>query len=348
LTVSLAALALPTPAAAADRAPAPRPLYPRFDLTYLPRVGGQGVIGIRPAEIAKFATGAEVRQAGQLVLGAYSQLLGGWDLDAAEPPSFGEIEQCVFCLQMQITAPKDGERAAFMLGACTPGLMRTVEPYDWDGLLRKWFPKAARTRHAGRTYLRLRFHPAIPLPPGSEDRLTMAAFTPDDRTLVLGTEDEVKGLLERLAAGKPAPQAPPGWDEVDRDFAALALDNRAAPLVSGRFPDDYVAAKETRALADSVRTLAVGLTVGEQTRMRLVATAWSKRAAQQTVEALRGVFRLIDGKGSADAELDAVEEFGVALARSAAFEQGGRRVSGSLAADGNLVKLLLAFLRGPA
>jgi hypothetical protein len=188
---------------------------------------------------------------------------------------------------------------------------------------------------------------SIPLPPGSEDHLTMAAYQPDNRTLVLGSEDQIRGLLDRLATGKPAPKGPPGWREVERDFAAFVLDNREVPLVSGQFPEDYAAAKEVETLSGSIRALAVGLSVGDTTRLRVVATARTESGARNTAQALRGVFGLIAG-GKREGEPDRLEEFAVEMAKHAEVNSAGRRVTGSLSADGNVVKVLLALLRGPA
>ena len=193
---SLAAAAEPT------TAPAPRPLYPRFAVEYLPMVGGQGVIGIRPAEIAKHATKIEVELASGLVFGTFSQLFGGKELDAAAWPTFLDLEQCVCCLEIRITAPpsKD-EQGAVMLGGKTPAVLRTIRPFDWNRVLRKSFPTAAPARHADRAYLRLTPNFPLPLPFIGLLGEPMAAYMPDDRTLVIGSESEIHTLLDRLAAG---------------------------------------------------------------------------------------------------------------------------------------------------
>ncbi len=341
--VTLVASALPPPKAATARiAPAPRQLYPKFDLTYLPKVDGQGVIGLRPAEIAKYATREEVKRASYLVLGMCSQMFGGKELDADAWPTFDDLEQCVFCLQFHITAPKEDERGQSFLGGRTPGVVRTVRPFDWNALLKKSFTKATAARHAGRSYLKIPL-PAEIAPPEGE---SMAAYIPDDRTMVLGSESEIHTLLDRLAAKKPAPKPLPGWNEVDRDVIAFALDNREEPLISGRFPDDFIGGKEMETLAGSLRTLAVGLSVGDATRVRIVATTRNDSAARTVDGALTSFFSQVGEKVAKGKDLDPLETLGAALLKSATVNRDGRRVTVSLTADGNVLKMILEALLG--
>jgi hypothetical protein len=347
---ALFVLLTPALATAAERAPAPRALHPRFDLDYLPKVGGQGVLGIRPAEIAHHATKTEVELASGLVFGTFSQLLGGKTLDAAAWPTFSDLEQCVCCLDMRITAPPSrDEQGAFMLGGKTPALVRTVRPFDWDGLFRKSFPSATAARHAGRSYLRVPTAFQFPLPYIGLIGEPMAAYTPDDRTLVIGAEGDIRALLDRLAAGKSAPEPLPGWAEVDRDLIAFALDNREVPLLSGRFPDGYPAGKELEALAGSLRTLAVGLsTGGDRTRVRLVATTKDDAHARTVADAIRSLVRLGAETVAEVKEPDTLDTFAAALLKSAAVERDGPNVAATLTAEGNVVKMLFTLLRGPA
>lgn len=341
---ALLVLVVPAAAPAAEPAPAPRPLYPRFDTEYLPPIEGQGVIGFRPAEIARHATVAQAERARLMLLSFCSQLLGGAELDPAAWPTFADIEQCVLSLDMRVTAPEGEEGGAFLVGAKTPGLIKTVRPFNWQGLFRKAFDTTP-ARHAGRAYLRvpvrfpvLAFFNFFVAP--------MAVYTPDDRTLVIGSEDEIQTLLDRLAAGDPAPAPPPGWDEVDRDLIALALDNRRERLVRGRFPADHPVGREADALGDSLQTLAVGLSVGELSRVRFVATARDEDGARVTASSLRAL--LAAGAVAAAGEKDShpVEAFAAALLGGAELASDGRRVTGCLAAAGNIVEIVLAAIGG--
>jgi len=338
----------PTPAA--DRAPAPRPVHPRFELNYLPKVAGQGVLGIRPAEIARHATRAEVETASAMVFGVLAQLLGGTELDAAVWPTLADIEQCVCCLDMRITAPKSREeQGAFVIGGKTPALIRTVRPFDWDRVLRRTYPQVTAAKHAGRTYLRMPFRLPFPLSFIGSIGEPMAAYTPDEYTLVLCSESDLLPLLDRLTAGKPAPEPPPGWSEVDRDLVAFALDNRDLPLISGRFPPDYRLGRELESLASSAATLAVGLSASDsRTRLRFVATAKDEAAAGVLAAALTDLFQEGAALAAPAERPDPLEAFAAALLKSATLRRDGLTTTADLAADGNLVRMLLTLLRGPA
>jgi hypothetical protein len=333
---------------AAEPAPQPRALYPRFNVELFPRVGGQGVVGIRPAEIARYATSADVQQASSLVFGMFCQLLGGHHLDGPSWPTFADLEECVCCLELRVIAPAGGdEKATFILGGKTPGMLRAVRPFDWEGMLRKSIPYVATARHAGRKYLRIANVYQIALPYLGRFGEPNAVYLPDDRTFVIGAESEIRGLLDRLASRKPGPEPVPGWSEVDRDLVALAFDNRRTPLVSGRFPADYVAGKELEALAGSLESLAVGLSTSQRTRVRFVAAAKDEVRASTAARALRELVAVMLEVSADNKTPDIIQEFGAALLKSAVVERRGAELSGVLAADGNIVKVLFSLLRGP-
>src|SRR5262249_4268648 len=147
-------------------------------------------------------------------------------------------------------------------------VLRTTKPFDWAGSVKKWFPRAEKTRHAGRDYVRMPWK----LPFG-DPRQQAAIFVPDDRTLVFGDEHQVRKLLARLKAGGRGPTPPPGWKEFERDLIALAFDARTVPCVSGDWPTDPPEAKHARTLVEGVRVLAAGVTVGERTEVRVRALA---------------------------------------------------------------------------
>jgi hypothetical protein len=278
-------LTLPLRSPAAEPAPAPRPIYPRFDLTYLPEITEQGLLGVRPAEIARFAKGQELDMVKQMFMLLMSQFLHEANFDAAEPPDIGNIEQCVCSLQLQVTTPTPEKRGNFLFGGKTPCMIRTVQPFDWGTLARKWFPTAVQRRLAGRNYLRVkvdfsrfRMHTPESSKDEPEFEAVMGLFIPDDRTLVCGSEEEIFDLLDRLAAGKPAPTPPPGWRDLDRDFAAFVLDMREEKPLSGKFTSDYPWGKDLMKLMDSCQTVAIGLSLSERTTLEL----WSSSGRQGT------------------------------------------------------------------
>jgi hypothetical protein len=187
----------------------------------------------------------------------------------------------------------------------------------------------------------------LPLPFIGRVGEPVAVFIADDRTLVIGAESDIRGLLDRLAAGVLIAEPLSGWSEVDRDLFAVAFDSREMPLVSGKFPAGYLAAKEVEALAGSLQTVAVGLSTSDRTRVRFVAVAKGESQARTAAEAIGGLFRLMLEFAGDNKDRDILDLFGMDLLKSAAIERAGPIVIGTLAADGNVVKMLFALLRGP-
>ena len=243
--------------------------------------------------------------------------------------------------------PSEDEKASFILGARSPGLLRTIRPFDWERMLRKSLPQAVAARRAGRSYLRVPHIFQLPLPFIGRVGEPAAVYIADDRTLVIGSESDIHGLLDRLAAGVVIAEPLSGWSEVDRDLIAVAFDNREVPLVSGRFPADYLASKEVEALAGSLRTLAVGLSTSDRTRVRFVAVANGEAQARTAAKAIGGLFRVMLEFSGGNKDRDIMDLFGMDLLKSATIERHGPRVTGTLTADGNVVKIIFALLRGP-
>jgi hypothetical protein len=121
------------------------------------------------------------------------------------------------------------------------------------------------------------------------------------------------------------------------------------PLISGRFATDYRMGKEVEALAGSLRTLAVGLsTSDDRTRVQFVATTRNAARARTADDALTSFFRQAAEIVAEEKKPDKFDLFGAALLKSAAVNRDGRNVTATLAADGNVVKMLFTLLRGPA
>jgi hypothetical protein len=115
----------------------------------------------------------------------------------------------------------------------------------------------------------------------------MAVFLPDERTLVIGDEGQIRALLKRLKAGKRAP-TPPGWKEFERDLIAVAFDTRTTPCVKGDWPADATEdASNTRTLVEGVKVLAAGITIEDRTDVRFTALARDAAAAREAVTAIR-------------------------------------------------------------
>ena len=194
------------------------PSYPPFDLTHLPAVGPQGLLGFRPAALAGGATTWGPFGDPRLLASA----LGGAlevNASAAEGPAPAEVAECVFGISINASVTriprneKGHQRSIYIGFPSTSGFVRTTQPFDWAGRLRKWFPNGVPGAHAGREYL------VVPM--RFEGKTAgMAFYCPDARTVVFGHEDKIHATIDRPAAG---PTPPAGWDVVARSAVALAV-----------------------------------------------------------------------------------------------------------------------------
>jgi len=330
----------PACGSSAEPAPAPRPIYPRFDLTYLPEIGEQGLLGLRPAEMSRYAKGAELEVATQLFMMMLSQMYQTTDLDTSEFPNFAAIEQCVFSLTIQITTPKANERGQFIFGARTPCMIRTVDAFDWKNFMGKLFPKSAPKRLAGRTYLRQKLDT-----PATKDEVpysgAMCFFIPDNRTLVVCNEEEMFEFLDRLAGEKPGPTPPPGWSEVDRDFAAFVIDLREQKLVTGKFPPDYPWGKDLLKLLDSCQTIAFGFSLDERTALHAVGTTKNAAGSQVAKRSLQRLMKAAKDKITVEAEEGLLKTMALEILTGMSIEVSDIGLSLTASAERNILELLI-------
>jgi hypothetical protein len=262
---ALLALLISTSAAEVPRPPAkPVAAVKPFDLMYLPRTGSS-VLAVRPCELIKnFGEQQDtVTDLARRLLAAGFAFIDG-DLRAAPPPVLADSEQLIVSAKatLSIETQQNGLSQFGMLGLSS-GLIRTGKPYDWASAIKKWFPKAEVVEHAGREYMR------VPITIG-KTTVHLALYAADDRTLAFDTdEDEIKGLLARLDK-KLKPAAPAGWDEVCRDTVALCHDTTAEGWLTA--PESPARAID-RALVTVARKstgVALGLSAGDRTTVRVV------------------------------------------------------------------------------
>jgi hypothetical protein len=116
-----------------------------------------------------------------------------------------------------------------------------------------------------------------------------AAFFPDDRTVVLHEEAAIRGLIDRLAAGTPAPK-PAGWDRVEQSEFVLAFD-----CTDRRWLEKRKALKKTEdragaqmvAFLTTATSLTADLNGGERSRGRLFVKCQSSEGAAAVLGALK-------------------------------------------------------------
>ncbi|OWK37494.1 hypothetical protein [Fimbriiglobus ruber] len=342
LTAVAVVWSCPGTAPAVEAAPRPRPIYPRFDLTYFPRVSHQGLIGFRPVAIARSAKGPELVSAtSQLFTYAFGWIKDG-TLSAAEAPAFADIEQCVFNLNAYVQPESDGEHGKIGINGAAPCVIRTIRPFDWNGRLRKWFPKADWVRHAGRSYAR------VQLQTTPKESVPFVLFAADDRTLVCSPEPEVRALLDRLAARKPAPAPSSGWAEIDREFLAIFFDNRETPLFAGQpLSVSKPGIEELKALADSAQTAALSLSVCDRSGIRVTVIAKDDRRAKIVTYAIRRLLEMADEDLKANTDPGPFAVMAKESLTRTLIERKGCQVFWTTSAEGNVIELLLSFIRGP-
>jgi beta-lactamase regulating signal transducer with metallopeptidase domain len=128
-------------------------------------------------------------------------------------------------------------------------LIRLKEPFDWKGKLKEAVPGLEEAKHGGVAYWR------FPKDAPGVFRRGVACLIPDDRTLVLDTEENLKKVIER---GDKAPDSLwlEGWKNVDRCLFALALQTDwVAKETKGTLPEDppFQVVKHTQHLAVGVK-----------------------------------------------------------------------------------------------
>lgn len=276
---------------------APPPVLPSkgvfqpFDLTYLPHPDVQGIIAARPAEIVRHLPPLPSSDHFRMLLGMLFGMFYDCDLQAAQPPALGDLDQCVGGFSVKFTTPFGEPRDIPLLGIALPCSFRTVKPFDWTGMARKWFPKAEKADHGGRTYLRIPCKLKLPsVGKDSEDNSAFGIFVPDDCTAVFAAESDIRELIDRLKAGKKL-DLPPGWQDVSRDLIAIAFDQRKERCMKGKWPDEPAEAEPIGVLFETLQVAAFGLTVEEGPHGRVVArmVAMTKDAdsAGRTAEAIK-------------------------------------------------------------
>jgi hypothetical protein len=178
-------------------------------------------------------------------------------------------------------------------------------------------------------------------------------FVPDGRTLVVGTEDQIKALFDRLKQGKAGVEPPPGWQEVNRDLIAGALDQRQRPCVTGKWPDEPAEAKNIGVLFETLNVSAFGVVMQEAPAGghlvgRLVGTAKNAASAERAAEAIkaqvaviRTLLARIDPKAPTAPAVRMVNE----MFDHATLSREGPTVRGSIAVPFALIRLFLTAAR---
>jgi hypothetical protein len=305
------------------------------------------VLAVRPAEAVRQVNPPkdQLGEADTLIRSVIA--LAGGTVGDNPPPGLTELDQVLVSGRAVFTLSDDERKSTFTFGDDAAALCaRTIKPFPWAERVAAWFPKAERAERAGRKYARI---PVPALIRGSKDYPnTLCLFSPDDRTLVVTVgEDPIKGLIDRLKAGKPV-VPPPGWDPVRRDFAAIVLVDAAGGWARDAKPDAPVKdplRKDLLMLAGATKSVAIGLTVGERSGLRVVALGSTDASAAEAERAIRNLVAAARTTTSEETKADpdsAAVRFLAGLADGLAVDRDGRTVRVRVERSGNLARVIAA------
>jgi beta-lactamase regulating signal transducer with metallopeptidase domain len=103
----------------------------------------------------------------------------------------------------------------------TISYVRTVKPFDWNKHFHTAFPDLTEVQHAGKVYHKTSKRSVFPLFPGCN-----CYYFPDDRSLVVETEEKIRRMLESKPSWHPSYVNSEMWKPVENNLLAMAFDNR--------------------------------------------------------------------------------------------------------------------------
>jgi len=338
------ALACGAPAAAAEPAP--------FDLTHLPPdcvPAGQPAIlvALRPAELFARPDGKKAAASvDQLALLMATQIYG---ITRAPGPGVEALDTVLLSGHLTLTHNPGAPRPHTLFGAANGIVLHTKDKYDWPAAVARWAPAGKPVTHRDVTFTTVSA-PAIfaVAAPAARDA-TYSLYVADDRTLVVGPEDSVRKLIDRLKDGKAAP-VPAGWPEVERAAVAVAVTTTdKAGLDNLPKPADEATRTAFR-LARAADGLAAGVWCGDATTLRMVFTAADRKGAAEVAGLLRDLRPALDDafRASLAEKRPAAEvgffEAGLALIDAGRIERDGRTVRVTAETDASLLDAVLGCL----
>lgn len=254
-----------------------------FDLRFLTAPPDElgCVVGFRPAAVLAHPDAEPLARVAAGVGGQFARTF----LPSGDTP-LADFESVVMAGRPEIRFtttpdPAPGQRPHQMMfgGAFECVVCRTRSAQDWPKVVDRWFPGSRPASHHGEGYFVI---PASPHP--------RAVYLPDARIAVIGGEEAVRKLIDRLKAGRTI--APPvGWPAVERGLLAVSFDSRdkaaagSAPAGRGPRPANPIG----RMLRVTDR-LVVGVDAGRRTRVRVTGWCPNSQAAGEGAAAAAGLF----------------------------------------------------------
>jgi hypothetical protein len=195
--------------------------------------GALGIYGIRPA--ALFADPALKKYAG-LANQALAEVLKEMGASGTFP-AIEDVEQvCGIVTHHYEENAKEGQRNALLLSL---QVIRTTHDHDWKAFINALVPARTAIAFEGREYYHARpddvkkaAFPGILRIISGQDSLPdgLCFYLPDARTLVLGSEEQIRQIIHRGGPEVPDWVRAAGWEGVARGVMAVALTNRGEHL----------------------------------------------------------------------------------------------------------------------
>jgi hypothetical protein len=325
-----------------------------FDLTYLPPdcvPDGQPqiLVALRPAELFVRPDGKKAAATvDQLALMMASQIYG---ITNTPGPGVEALDTVLMCGYLTLTHNPGAPQPHTLFGAANGIVLRTKDRFDWTVAVARWSPAGKSVTHRDATFTTVQAPALLTLMTPAAKDATYSLYVPDDRTLVVGPEDSIRKLIDRLRDGKSAP-VPAGWSEVERAAVAVAVTTTDKAGID-RLPkptDD--AAKTAFRLARATDGMAAGVWCGDTTSLRMVFTAADRKGAGDVAGLLRDLrpaleeaFRasLTDKRPTAEVVFF---KTGLALIDGGRIERDGRTVRVIAEVEASLLDAVLGCLAG--
>jgi hypothetical protein len=106
-------------------------------------------------------------------------------------------------------------------------MFRSVKDFDWAKELKELIPGVTEARHGGQVVYKIPKDGSFSLSLGGGKELWF--YTPDGRTVVFATEEDLDRLFERKPGGN-APAWAADFKRIERGIAAVVIDNRNAAV----------------------------------------------------------------------------------------------------------------------
>lgn len=284
----------PTPESAAPSVNLPSPTH--VDLNYLPP-SARGVYSIRPAALM---ARPGMKPYAVLVDVALDQFFRQASSGTPSPLHTSEIERIVGTVTVQSTNSRPDNQSSLMLSL---QVIRTVAPIDWKKRLSTLFPKAREVPCKGGVYYTVALSDtpwvtAFASP--QEANRPLACYFPDDRTLVLDSEERIRSRLAGEAVEGPTGPWVDDWKQAAESLIAVAHDARDKKWLRDRRQPETVMPQAIQVLLDGATSLSLGLKDEQTPRLTLSAQCPTAEEGRKIQKAINDEWQTAQARGTTE------------------------------------------------